>query len=134
MKTLKEQLNTINELEKFCSTAQWQYPKGSLRDPLDFGIHSETDEIRTWHIAKTTGQFLHFLVTILQPKNILELGTSVGYSALWLGTASQKYGGKIDTLEYFDEGCYYANSLRRQVQYILCIIFLQRDRKCGWYS
>lgn len=103
MNTLEEKLKVIDELEQLCDSAEWYFPDGSTENPLDYGIHSKEEAIKAWHIPKTTGQFLFFLVSILQPKNILELGTSIGYSSLWMGSAAEQYGGHIDTLEYFQE-------------------------------
>ncbi len=103
MNNLEEKLKVINELEQLCDSAEWRFPDGSNEDPLDYGIHSKEETIKAWHIPKTTGQFLFFLVSLLQPKNILELGTSIGYSSLWMGSAAAQYGGHIDTLEYFEE-------------------------------
>lgn len=103
MKTLEQKNSVIDELEKLCDTAEWNFPEGSQEDPLDYGIHSKEESIKAWHIPKSTGQFLFFLVNLLQPKNILELGTSIGYSSLWMGAAAEQYCGHIDTLEYFEE-------------------------------
>lgn len=54
---------------------------------------------RLWNIDKSVGKFLYRLVEIAQPKNILELGTSNGYSTFWLSIASNKYGGAVTTIE-----------------------------------
>lgn len=35
-----------------------------------------------------------------KPKRILEIGTSIGYSATNMALAARKYGGRIITLEY----------------------------------
>jgi len=103
MNNLEQKLSVIDELEALCDTAQWSFPDGSHEDPLDYGIHSKEEVIKAWHIPKSTGQFLFFLVNMLQPKNILEFGTSIGYSSLWMGSAAELYNGHVDTLEYFDE-------------------------------
>ncbi len=39
---------------------------------------------RAWSIPKTTGEFLYTLITKLGATKGLELGTSVGYSTLWI--------------------------------------------------
>ncbi len=109
MNKLEKQLHVINELKEVCETKEWFYPTESDQDPLDYGIHSKTEIIQAWHIPETTGQFLYFIVNLLQPSNILELGTSIGYSTLWMGIAAQNYGGQIDTLEYFDDKIEIAN-------------------------
>jgi len=52
-----------------------------------------------WIIGRKTAEWLHKLVLQKKPKLILELGTSVGYSALWLGRAAVRYGGVLETID-----------------------------------
>lgn len=47
-------------------------------------------------------QFISFLIKILQPKNILEIGTFIGISAMEFASSSSKKT-KVYTLEKFDE-------------------------------
>lgn len=47
-----------------------------------------------------TGQFLHILVLATRARQILEIGTSVGYSTIWLATAARQTGGRVTTLEW----------------------------------
>lgn len=42
---------------------------------------------RAWSIPQTTGEFLYKLITQNNLQNGLELGTSVGYSTLWIASA-----------------------------------------------
>ena len=48
------------------------------------------------------GRFLKMMVQLLQPKNILEIGTYTGYSAICMAEGL-KEGGKIDTIELNEE-------------------------------
>lgn len=57
------------------------------------------NEIRLWSVPRSTGELLRALVLAARPKVILELGTSAGYSTIWMATAAQAYGGKIYTVE-----------------------------------
>src|SRR3989338_3202766 len=47
-------------------------------------------------ISPETGEFLHFLVQALKAQRILEIGTCLGYSTLWL---SKDFKGTVTTLE-----------------------------------
>jgi len=49
-------------------------------------------------VDRETGRFLSVLVSALRPKNILEIGTAFGYSALWMARA-QGPGGRILTID-----------------------------------
>lgn len=52
-----------------------------------------------WNIEATDGRYLHDLIVEKNYKKGLEVGTSNGYSTLWLGLAFQKTGGEIITIE-----------------------------------
>ena len=56
-----------------------------------------------WNITPETGNFLNMLVKLGNYKNILEFGTSNGYSAIWLALALQETGGHLVTIEYSQE-------------------------------
>jgi predicted O-methyltransferase YrrM len=49
-----------------------------------------------------TANFLRLLIKLTKPMNILEIGTSVGYSTTSMALEVKEYGGKITTIE-FDE-------------------------------
>jgi predicted O-methyltransferase YrrM len=42
---------------------------------------------------------LRLLVESMDAKHVVEIGTSTGYSAIWMGLALQKTGGKLTTYE-----------------------------------
>ncbi len=52
-----------------------------------------------YNISADTGELFHILVLISKAKNILEVGTSNGYSAIWLGEAVKQNKGKVTTIE-----------------------------------
>jgi predicted O-methyltransferase YrrM len=56
-----------------------------------------------WNIHPDAGKMLVALVREKRPKQILELGTSNGLSAILMGDIVQEWGGKIKTVEYFRE-------------------------------
>ena len=55
--------------------------------------------LRYRNIEPESAKFIAMLIRIQRSKNILEIGTSTGYSTLWLADAAQVTGGKITTLE-----------------------------------
>lgn len=52
------------------------------------------------NIAPENGQFLSILLRSIQAKSVLEVGTSNGYSSIWLAAALKDTGGKLITLEF----------------------------------
>lgn len=67
---------------------------------------SELEEIKRVtqvpNINRETGQFLYDLILERKPSHILEVGAANGYSTIWIGLASQSYGGKVTTIELSD--------------------------------
>ena len=50
-------------------------------------------------VGPATGQLINLLVKEAESKVILEIGTSYGYSTLWLAEAARATGGRVITLE-----------------------------------
>lgn len=53
-------------------------------------------------VGLDVGRFLHALVLARKPKRILEIGTSYGYSTLFLADAARALGTQVITLELAD--------------------------------
>lgn len=56
-----------------------------------------------WNISRTTAEFMYNLIVDGGFKSVIEVGTSNGYSGIWLGKALQKTGGKLTTIEFYDK-------------------------------
>lgn len=56
-----------------------------------------------WNISRETGNFIEFLIKVSNAQNVLEIGTSNGYSGLRIGLALKETGGKLTTIEYWDK-------------------------------
>ncbi len=61
------------------------------------GVPSEE---RARQVARTTGQFLFALVAPQTDCEVLEIGGSRGYSAIWLGAGVRYLGGRVLSLEH----------------------------------
>ncbi len=55
------------------------------------------DPIPIIHLA--TARLLAFLVETIRAERILEIGTAIGYSTIWLARATQRHGGHVTTIE-----------------------------------
>lgn len=69
-----------------------------------------------WNISRETGDFIEFLIKVSNAQNVLEIGTSNGYSGLRIALALKETGGKLTTIEYWEK--------RRSVA-------IENFKKCG---
>jgi predicted O-methyltransferase YrrM len=63
---------------------------------------SEQEKLRSDvrpNIGPGVGRWLALLIRLIQAKRVLELGTSLGYSAIWLGEALRATGGRLISIE-----------------------------------
>ena len=57
---------------------------------------------RMLNITRDTGEFLSVLVRVMNARCVLEIGTSNGYSTLWLALAAKAIKGHVTTVELSD--------------------------------
>lgn len=65
-------------------------------------LKAEFDKVRQpgmMNVPREDGEFLHDLIVERGYRHALEIGTSNGYSALWMGLALRKTGGRLITIE-----------------------------------
>jgi predicted O-methyltransferase YrrM len=82
VRTILDEL--LSELERF----------GKAND----GANAERPR-RMLNITRDTGEFLAVLVRATVARRVLEIGTSNGYSTLWLASAAGAIGGSVTTVE-----------------------------------
>lgn len=56
-----------------------------------------------WNISRVTAEFLYNLIVESKAKNVIEVGTSNGYSGIWLAKALKRTGGHLTTIEFYDK-------------------------------
>jgi predicted O-methyltransferase YrrM len=59
----------------------------------------ETKIGRYWSTPRKDAEFLHLMVKATRAVHVLEVGTSQGYSAIWMGLALEETGGRLTTIE-----------------------------------
>ena len=72
--------------------------KNTPRDMAPGGRDGGADQ-RMRAVGPETGRFLNILARSLKAPMILEIGTSFGYSGIWLADAARAAGGRVTTME-----------------------------------
>jgi predicted O-methyltransferase YrrM len=67
--------------------------ESALRASSDAGLPSI-------NVSPCQGKLLHLLARLISARNILEIGTLGGYSAIWMARALPRDGGRLVTLEF----------------------------------
>lgn len=69
----------------------------SLLLEMEERARAKEDPLPIIHLA--TARLLTFLVAAIRAERILEIGTAIGYSTIWLARAAQQHGGQVTTIE-----------------------------------
>ncbi|MDD3149539.1 MAG: class I SAM-dependent methyltransferase [Candidatus Gastranaerophilales bacterium] len=56
-----------------------------------------------WNVAPEAANFLSMVIKACNYKNVVEIGTSNGYSAIWISNALKQTNGHLTTIEYFQK-------------------------------
>ena len=75
--------------------------EGKRADVMGEAMFSHLDEFML-PVGPEVGGFLHSLILAKRPARVLELGTSYGYSTLFLADAVKRVGGALITMELAD--------------------------------
>jgi len=88
-------LKVVQEVEKIENS--WKYKHNSNK--RDFGQKVKGETIKLWSVPKNTAELLEFFIVATKSKRILEIGTSAGYSTLYLAMGATYNKGKVFTVE-----------------------------------
>ena len=74
-------------------------------DKTTENILKELEKTRTdfWNLDRQSANFLNTLIKINNSKNVLEIGTSNGYSGIWILKALKETSGKLTTIEFWEK-------------------------------
>jgi predicted O-methyltransferase YrrM len=95
---------------------------------------------RMLNITRDTGEFLAVLVRATSARRVLEIGTSNGYSTLWLAEAAGAIGGSVTTVESaeYKRELAFANFMRSGLLPFITLVhddaarLLQRSDESGY--
>jgi predicted O-methyltransferase YrrM len=80
-------------------------------------------------VGPATGLFMNLLIKEAKSRTILEIGTSYGYSTLWLAEAARTTGGRVITLELQANKQQYAHEQLTKAGLEKFVEFRQGDAK-----
>jgi len=81
-----------------------EYPNPVLAE-LEEAYRNDDAEAGPPHIGKQAGAFLRWIIRLIEAQEVLEFGTAVGYSTIYLGQALKETGGRLTAIER-DEGLF----------------------------
>jgi len=79
-----------------------------------------------WNLDRQSANFLNMLIKVNNSKNVLEIGTSNGYSGIWILKALEATKGKFTTIEFWEK----RQSVARK-NFELCSPLIKADAKIG---
>jgi predicted O-methyltransferase YrrM len=109
------------------SAAEAASPSRLDKNIEDILTEMETKGRNMLSVPRKDGEFLRLLVKIAQAKSILEIGTSQGYSAMWLSLGLQETGGKLTTVEILPDRVQLAKTYLARAGFDKHITFHQGD-------
>lgn len=102
-KFIENFLSVSNKVDELGKTISWDIPETADKNKGDLGLLPEDVSIGAWQIPLTSAQLLRFMVLTTKSKTILELGTSIGFSTLWLALGAKENEGRVYGTEIFPE-------------------------------
>lgn len=90
-------------LEELKEANQYVVSKIDEKDPLILEMEEYAKEYNVPIVTKEVAEYLKFLVRDKDIKNILEVGTAIGYSGIVMGKEIEPKGGKLYTIEIDEE-------------------------------
>ena len=74
-------------------------------DTITNGLLTELEQTQKefWNIPRKTGVLINTMIKLMGAKSVLELGTSNGYSGIWMAKALKETGGKLTTIEFYEK-------------------------------
>ena len=71
--------------------------------PPGLGRLNASEPVRPWSVPRQTAWILYSLALVSAPRVCVEIGTSFGFSTLWLAAGIQNAGGVVHTVEMMPE-------------------------------
>ncbi len=90
-------------LEELKDANSYVVSKIKEKDELILELEKYAAENNVPIVTKEVAEYLKFMVDMNKSRNILEVGTAIGYSGILMARAAEKYNGKLTTIEIDEE-------------------------------
>ncbi|WP_291258607.1 O-methyltransferase [Fusobacterium sp.] len=90
-------------LEELKEANRYIIDKIKEKDTLILEMEKYAEEFNVPIVTKEVAEYLKFIVKSHQFKNVLEVGTAIGYSGILMAREIRKNGGKLYTIEIDEE-------------------------------
>jgi predicted O-methyltransferase YrrM len=123
---------TVEEIESLCDT----WVRTDVPFPPTLGRLTANEPIRPWPVSRSVAWRLYSILRLVGSRHALEIGTSMGYSALWMAAALANTGGTLTTCEAHAEKCVCAaaNFRRAGVSNIYLLEGNARETLVNWMA
>ncbi len=85
-----------------------------MRSAMEQGTFGQVIEEFLLPVGPESGRLINILAKSLKAPTILELGTSYGYSGIWLADAARATGGRLVTMELSPDKSAYAREMAKK--------------------
>jgi predicted O-methyltransferase YrrM len=85
-----------------------------MKRAVDEGTFAQIIDALLLPVGPESGRLINILARSMKAPNILELGTSFGYSGIWLADAARATGGRLVTMELSAEKSAYAREMSKK--------------------
>jgi predicted O-methyltransferase YrrM len=99
-------------LEQYHQRMEVERPR--MRSAMETGRFGEIIDDLLLYVGPESGQLINVLAKSLKAPRILELGTSYGYSGIWLAEAARASGGRLVTMELSEKKSAYAREMSKK--------------------
>jgi predicted O-methyltransferase YrrM len=82
-------------------------------------------------VGRATGTLLHVLACEMPARTILEIGSSYGYSTMWLAQAAREVGGLVISLEWHQSKVDYAHTMLERARLSEYVRFIVGDARAS---
>jgi predicted O-methyltransferase YrrM len=99
-------------LDEYEARIELERPR--IREAMNVGTFNAIRDDFLLPVGPESGRLINILARSLKTPTVLELGTSYGYSGIWLAEATRATGGRMITIELSEKKSNYAREMSKR--------------------